>query len=305
MNTKRTIAIFGVTLGSIAGCAAALPPQDLVTARSAYNRANNDGSTGKRNPRDLDAARKQLEVAEASFRENGDTQGTRDQAYLAIRKAEYAEVIARTSRSDEATGATVDAMHADEKRTVAGTAAALTRSKSELASQNAALAAQDVTIAHGKVALKDEKARREEAEKRAAQAAADLAKFASVKQEARGMVITLSGSVLFVTAKAELLPAAQLKLNDVANALIKEDPLSKLVVEGHTDSQGAAAYNQDLSQRRAQVVRDYLVSRGIAADRITSQGFGPTRSIADNNSTEGRANNRRVEIVVQPSNPAP
>lgn len=303
MNTKRTIAIFGVTLSSIVSCAAALPPQDLVTARSAYNRANNDGSTGQRNPRDLDAARKQLELAEASFRENGDTQGTRDQAYLAIRKAEYAEVVARTSRSDEATGATVDAMHADEKRTVAGTAAALTRSKTELASQNAALAAQDVTIAHGKVALKDEKARREEAEKRAAQAAADLAKFASVKQEARGMVITLSGSVLFVTAKADLLPAAQLKLNDVANALIKEDPLSKLVVEGHTDSQGAAAYNQDLSQRRAQVVRDYLVSRGIAADRITAQGFGPSRSVADNNSAEGRANNRRVEIVVQPSTP--
>ncbi len=294
MNTKRTIAVFGVMLTGLAACAAALPPQDLVTARSTYNRANNDGSTAKRNPRDLDAARKQLEVAEASFEENGDTQGTRDQAYLAIRKAELAEVIARTSRSDEATGATVDAMHADEKKTVAGTAAALARSKTELASQDAQLAA-------GKVALKDEKARREEAEKRAAQLASDLSKFASVKQEARGMVITLSGSVLFVTAKADLLPAAQLKLNDVANSLIKEDPLSKLIVEGHTDSQGAAAYNQDLSQRRAQSVRDYLVSRGIAADRITAQGFGPTRSIADNNSAEGRANNRRVEIVVQPS----
>jgi outer membrane protein OmpA-like peptidoglycan-associated protein len=158
-----------------------------------------------------------------------------------------------------------------------------------------------VAIANGKIALKDEKARREDAEKRAAQAAADLAKFATVKQETRGMVITLSGSVLFASAKSELLPAAQVKLNDVANALIKEDPLSKIVVEGHTDSQGAAAYNQDLSQRRAQSVRDYLVSRGIAADRVTSQGFGPSRSIAENNSAEGRANNRRVEIVVQPS----
>ena len=134
---------------------------------------------------------------------------------------------------------------------------------------------------------------------------ADLAKFASVKQEARGMVITLSGSVLFASAKSDLLPAAQLKLNDVANALIKEDPLSKIVVEGHTDSQGGVPYNQELSQRRAQSVRDYLVSRGIASDRVTAQGFGPSRSIADNNSPEGRANNRRVEIVVQPSTPAP
>ena len=294
MKTIRTIAIFGLTLATIAGCAASLPPQDLVSARNAYSRAQNDGTTMKANPRDMDAAKKQLDVAEASFEENGDTQGTRDQSYLALRKTEIAEVIARTARSDSATTATVDAMHADEKRTVASTAAALTRSKNENATQ-------DVTIANGKIALKDEKARREDAEKRAAQAAADLAKFATVKQEPRGMVITLSGSVLFASAKSELLPAAQVKLNDVANALIKEDPLSKIVVEGHTDSQGAAAYNQDLSQRRAQSVRDYLVSRGIAADRVTSQGFGPSRSIAENNTAEGRANNRRVEIVVQPS----
>ena len=294
MKTIRTIAICGITLATIAGCAASLPPQDLVSARNAYGRAQNDGTTMKANPRDMDAAKKQLDVAEASFEENGDTQGTRDQSYLALRKTEMAEVIARTARSDGATTATVDAMHADEKRTVANTAAALNRSKNENATQ-------DVAIANGKIALKDEKARREDAEKRAAQAAADLAKFATVKQEPRGMVITLSGSVLFASAKSELLPAAQVKLNDVANALIKEDPLSKIVVEGHTDSQGAAAYNQDLSQRRAQSVRDYLVSRGIAADRVTSQGFGPSRSIAENNSAEGRANNRRVEIVVQPS----
>jgi outer membrane protein OmpA-like peptidoglycan-associated protein len=301
MKTIRSLAVFGLMLGTIAGCAAGLPPQDLVTARTAYNRAHDDGTTLQANPRDMDAAKKQLDVAEASFEADGDTQGTRDQSYLALRKTELAVVIARTARSEGATGATVDAMHADEKRTVAGTAAALARSKNENATQDAALAAQNVTIANGKIALTDEKARREDAEKRAAQAAADLAKFASVKQEPRGMVITLNGSVLFASAKSELLPAAQLKLNEVASALIKEDPLSKIIVEGHTDSQGGATYNQDLSQRRAQSVRDYLVSRGIAADRVTSQGFGPSRSIAENNSAEGRANNRRVEIVVQPS----
>jgi outer membrane protein OmpA-like peptidoglycan-associated protein len=271
-----------------------MPPQDLVNARSAYTRVNSDGSTAKNDPSDLDTAKKQLDVAETSFRDNGDTQGTRDQSYLALRRTEYAEVIARTRTADAATGATVDAMHADEKKTVAGTAAALALSKTEIATQDNALATQ-------KVALKDEKTRREEAEKKAAQAMSDLAKFASVKQEPRGMVITLSGSVLFASAKSDLLPAAQLKLNEVADALIKEDPLSKIVVEGHTDSQGGVPYNQDLSQRRAQSVRDYLVSRGIASDRVTSQGFGSSRSVADNKSPEGRADNRRVEIVVQPS----
>jgi outer membrane protein OmpA-like peptidoglycan-associated protein len=305
MRTQSYIAIFGLALGTLAACAASLPPQDLVSARNAYNRASNDGTTSKLNPSDLDAAHKQLEVAETAFREDGDTQGTRDQSYLALRRTEYAEVIARTRRTDQATGATVDAMHADEKQMVAGTAAALARSKTALASQDNTVQQQNAALAAGKVALKDEKTKREEAEKRAAQAMADLAKFASVKQEARGMVITLSGSVLFASAKADLLPAAQLKLNDVANALIKEDPLSKIVVEGHTDSQGGVPYNQDLSQRRAQSVRDYLVSRGIASDRVTSQGFGSSRSIAENTSAEGRANNRRVEIVVQPSTPAP
>jgi outer membrane protein OmpA-like peptidoglycan-associated protein len=304
MRTQRQIAILGLAITGLAACAASMPPQDLVNARSAYSRASNDGKTGQADPRDMDVAKKQLDSAETSFRENGDTQGTRDESYLALRKTEYAEVIARTRATDAATGATVDAMHADEKKTVAGTAAALARSKSDLATQDTALASKDVALAAGKTALKDEKGRREEAEKRAAQAMADLAKFASVKQEARGMVITLSGSVLFASAKSDLLPAAQLKLNDVANALIKEDPLSKIVVEGHTDSQGGVPYNQDLSQRRAQAVRDYLVSRGIAADRVTSQGFGSSRSIADNTSAEGRANNRRVEIVVQPSTTA-
>lgn len=296
MRTQSYIAIVGLVINTLglAACAASLPPQDLLSARSAYERAKGDGLTAKVNPSDLDAAHKQLEVAESAFREEGDTQGTRDQAYLALRRTEYAEVIARTRRTDQATGATVDAMHADEKKTVAGTAAALARSKAALATQEGANEQQ-------KVALKDEKTRREEAEKRAAQAMADLAKFASVKQEARGMVITLSGSVLFTSAKSDLLPAAQLKLNEVANALIKEDPTSKIVVEGHTDSQGGVPYNQDLSQRRAQSVRDYLVSRGIASDRVTSQGFGSSRSIADNASAEGRANNRRVEIVVTPS----
>ena len=115
------------------------------------------------------------------------------------------------------------------------------------------------------------------------------------------MVITLSGSILFASGKSDLLPTAQMKLNEVAKALSKQDSNASIVVEGHTDSQGTAAYNQDLSQRRAQTVRDYLVSQGVAPGRVTAQGFGLTRPVADNGSAEGRANNRRVAIVVGPS----
>jgi outer membrane protein OmpA-like peptidoglycan-associated protein len=71
-----------------------------------------------------------------------------------------------------------------------------------------------------------------------------------------------------------------------------------MVVEGHTDSQGSDDLNLKLSEDRAAAVRDYLVSRGVAADRLSAVGVGEKRPIADNTSAEGRANNRRVEIVI-------
>jgi len=298
MKTIRTIAVSIASISAIglAACATSLPPQDLVNARTAYDRAS-AGPAAQFDPADLHTAKQQLDFAEASFTKEGDTQNTRDQAYLAVRKTELAESIARTKQANEDKEGVVNAMHAEEKQAVSATSAALSRSKAQVANQNVALNAQGA-------ALRDEKTRRQDAEKRAAQAAADLAKFATVTQSPRGMVITLSGSILFTTAKWDLLPSAQVKLNDVATALIKEDPLSKMVVEGYTDSQGGAAYNQDLSLHRAQAVRDYLVTRGIAADRITAQGFGLTNPIADNKSPEGRANNRRVQIVVQSADPA-
>jgi outer membrane protein OmpA-like peptidoglycan-associated protein len=278
---------------SLIACAASLPPPDLVNARTAYDRAAS-GPAKQLNPADVHVAKKQLAVAEAEFRNNGDTPAARDQAYLALRKAELAEVVARTRSSEMGADGVEASMHAEQGRAVARTAAELARTRNELATQGAEASAT-------RESLEEERARREKAEADAAQARADLAKFASVKQEARGMVITLSGGVLFESGKSALLPSAQLKLNDVAKSLIQEDPDSKIVVEGHTDSQGAADFNQTLSQQRAQAVRDYLVSRGIASDRVTAQGFGFSRSVADNKSAEGRANNRRVEIVVQPA----
>jgi outer membrane protein OmpA-like peptidoglycan-associated protein len=117
------------------------------------------------------------------------------------------------------------------------------------------------------------------------------------------MVITLSGAVLFASAKSELFEAAQIKLNEVAEAL-KTQTGRDIVVEGHTDSQGTAPSNVELSQKRADAVRDYLVKRGIDSARIRGQGIGQTRPIADNTTQEGRANNRRVEIIVQPAKEA-
>lgn len=284
-QTMRTAVVLLSAFVAV-GCSSTLPPNELVTARSTYARAA-QGPAATAAMADLDSAKKNLDLAENVFKEEGDTYAAKDLAYAATRSAELAETRARTALALKAKDQTNASARANETNQAQQTAAELAKTKGQLASQTDALAT--------------ETERRKQAEARAAQAAADLAKFASVKQDpVRGMVITLSGGVLFESAKWQLLPAAQGKLNEVADALTKQDVNSTMVVEGHTDSQGKDAANQELSQKRAESVRTYLVSRGIAADRITAAGFGPSRSIADNNSPEGRANNRRVEIVVKP-----
>jgi outer membrane protein OmpA-like peptidoglycan-associated protein len=290
----KTIAAFGfLTLSTLAGCATAGVPQDLVTARSAYDRASH-GPTAQLDPADLHSAKETLDAAEKSFVDNGDTQDTRDAAYTADRRIQIAESRGRALQAEQDKSKVVADMNASQTATLRTTSAALGRANQQVASQG-----QQLQNANQQ--LQTDQARIAEANKRAAQAAADLARIASVKQEPRGMVITLSGSVLFASAKSELLSDAQVKLGDVAKALGDQDPDSKILVEGYTDSQGSASFNQDLSQRRADSVRSYLVSHGIASDRVTAQGLGLTSPVADNSSAEGRANNRRVEIVVQPS----
>jgi outer membrane protein OmpA-like peptidoglycan-associated protein len=103
--------------------------------------------------------------------------------------------------------------------------------------------------------------------------------------------------VLFETGQSDLLPGAQDRLNRVADFL-KNSPRS-VVVEGYTDSTGSASKNQKLSTQRAESVRDYLVAQGVPSDRITAQGKGASSPVASNAKSEGRAMNRRVEIVLQ------
>lgn len=108
---------------------------------------------------------------------------------------------------------------------------------------------------------------------------------------------TLEG-VNFHHDSARLTDGSMKTLDDAARILVRH---ADLVVEiaGHTDSQGAAAYNLDLSQRRANSVRDYLVSRGANAGKLTARGYGEAEPIADNGTREGRAKNRRVELRQQ------
>ena len=133
----------------------------------------------------------------------------------------------------------------------------------------------------------DEEAMAQQIEMSADVMAAELAKTGKV---------TLR-SIQFDTAKATLKPESSSMLDQVV-ALLKQDQSLKLEVQGHTDNVGAAAANLKLSQDRAAAVKDYLVTTGgIAAARLTTAGFGDTKPVAPNTTDEGRAQNRRVELV--------
>ena len=159
------------------------------------------------------------------------------------------------------------------------------------------LAKERDTLAQQRQMTEEERQKRIEAEKKAQDAMDALSKSLAVKADTRGTVITLSGGVLFATGQATILPGAQAQLNQVADAL-KTQAEHHFTIEGHTDNQGTDAINNELSNRRANAVRDYLIVRGVAAAAITAQGVGSTRPVADNRTTEGRAMNRRVEIIV-------
>jgi outer membrane protein OmpA-like peptidoglycan-associated protein len=289
------------------GCAT-VAPNELVNARSAYQLAS-QGPAEQLVPAELHKAHEALVLAEQSFLKDPDSQKTKDLAYVAQRKSEQAGALGAMAADKESK----DKANADfrkkqteivkqgkqdlsdsEKRTAAAQAeidkqAAVKevkdKSDAEFQKQQAEIVKQ------GRQDLSD-------SEKRTADAVAELAAIAAVKEEERGLVVTLSGGVLFRSAESTLLSSAKVKLDQVANALLSVRARN-LIVEGHTDSQGSASYNQGLSQRRADAVRDYLVQRGYPTDRIQARGKGKGSPIADNASPEGRANNRRVEIIIE------
>ena len=304
MKTMQFL-IIATLVALVAGCAPKAP-SELVNARAAYQHAS-EGPAEKLVPAELHKAHEALVRAEQSFQKEPKSDKTKDLAYVAQRKAELAGTLADTAaakaKKDKADAefqkqqaemvkqgkqelSEAEKQHAEKLAAIAAEQAAKEKEKTD-----AELQKQQAEIEKTLAALAAEKAGREKAE-------ADLAKLAAVKEEERGLVVTLSGSILFRSAEATLMSSAKEKLDQVAKALIAVHARN-LIVEGHTDSRGSESYNQGLSQRRADAVRDYLVQKGYPADHIQARGKGKGSPIADNASPEGRANNRRVEIVIE------
>jgi outer membrane protein OmpA-like peptidoglycan-associated protein len=292
-TTVSLVALASLAAASMVGCGGNIPPpKALVDARAEYQSAK-DGVAMQLDPTDVHEADLALQKAEAAWNDSQDPSDEHplDLAIVAQRKAQIASAEAAASKAQN------DLQQA-KTDLQAALAAQLNAAKGQLNQTQQALNTTQTQLQQTAAQAAAQKAQLADLEARLKDARDTIAKIAAVKDDSRGMVITLQGEVLFTTGKSDLKPAAMAKLDQIADALRgKEQPM---VVYGYTDNVGTYDNNITLSQKRGQAVRDYLVTKGIPNDLITAQGKGPDSPVAENTSVEGRAQNRRVEIVVQP-----
>jgi outer membrane protein OmpA-like peptidoglycan-associated protein len=287
------------------GCGAKQPSQELVNARSAYERAST-GQAAELVPADVYTARKSLERAEKAHEDDANSFEARSRAYIAERKAMSAiakaqsrEARRQVEAAEQQRLSVLESQRDSARLTLDETSAELERVRREMQTGNEELRNQLAQRARELEArqreLEDARRQRERAEQQVTAAVESLRQVGMVRSEARGTVLTLSGSVLFPFGKAELFPAAKQRLDQVATALANiERPVE---IEGYTDAIGSDANNLALSRERANAVRDYLIQRGVPSEKLKARGLGETNPIASNDTAEGRANNRRVELV--------
>ncbi|MGC2358427.1 MAG: OmpA family protein, partial [Candidatus Acidiferrum sp.] len=159
-------------------------------------------------------------------------------------------------------------------------------------------AARDRAAAQAETEKARQAAAQAEAEKAQlrAQLLAQLNSILQTRDSARGLIVNMS-DVLFDTGSHTLKAGAREKLAKISGILLAHPGLT-LQIEGHTDSVGSDEFNQQLSERRADAVRDFLAEQGVPVSSITARGFGKTQPVATNDTPEGRQRNRRVELVV-------
>jgi outer membrane protein OmpA-like peptidoglycan-associated protein len=228
-------------------------------------------------------------------------------------RADAAAEIRRRQEADQARAqaeaAKADAMRMKQEAEQAAAEAARQKQEADQATA-AAVAQQQAAQAAAAQAARDRAAAQAEAEKArqaAAQAEAEKAQLRAqllnqlnsilqTRDSARGLIVNMS-DVLFDTGSYTLKPGAREKLAKISGIVLAHSGLS-LQIEGHTDSVGGDEFNQQLSERRADSVRDFLAEQGVPGSSITARGFGKAQPVATNDTAEGRQRNRRVELVV-------
>lgn len=320
MITKRirtTTWCCGVIAGLAAACAS--PPRlnpALELARSEYNAAKADTVVVNLAPVALKKAEETLNQGDQLWQQRADKKQVTHRAYLAQQQTRIARETARLKAAEaaidgaglkrqevqlkvlnrEAEQATLEAAAAKDQTRTATLQAQEARNQTQIATVQAEAARNQARTAN----LQAQDARNQ-AQAASEEATAHIEKLTKqlseleAKQTERGLVLTLK-DVLFGVGKADLKPGAQRVVDQLAGFL-GDYPERGLLIEGHTDSDGSQTYNQDLSLRRAEAVRQALVSRGVAFRRIEVRGYGETYPVTTSTTAEGRQQNRRVEVV--------
>ena len=298
MNKKPLLTLAMAALVA-AGCASvSTPPPALVEARGAVNAAAANPNVLANAPLELKKANEALGRADQALAK-GDDVDVNHNAYLATQRARTAIAAGNAKASEdliktaevERERARADAREREAQRARSSAASARADARDARADANSqreqtAVAQQQAANATGQAAA---------AEARAAGLERQLLALEALKTD-RGMVITL-GDVLFEFNRAEVKPSAQARMAQLADFL-KQYPDRRVSIEGHTDNIGTAAYNTELSQRRAEAIKSQLIGLGIASDRIATVGYGKDFPVASNDTDTNRAINRRVEVVI-------
>jgi outer membrane protein OmpA-like peptidoglycan-associated protein len=284
MNMKANLSI-ALSLALVLGACVSTPQPNaaLETARSAVQSAEADPNVSKYAALDLDAAKKDLEVAESAANHHRDAEIAQP-AYLATQTARLAQARA--------------AAKADDARVAAGQAE---RDRIQLEARSREV---DKAQAQANAAKMEANAANQQASAATDQASRLQAEIDQLKATPtdRGLVLTL-GDVLFDTGKSELNSGASRKLDQLAQFL-SEHKDRRVQIDGFTDSVGSDSYNRELSQRRANAVKNALLTRGIDSTRINTEGYGKAFPVANNAESSGRQLNRRVEVVIGGENGA-
>lgn len=274
----------------LAGCASTpRHSPELARARNAVETLSGQPQLAETAQPDLKAARADLSRADRALQNGRPMEEVNQLAYLALRHAQAGE-----ARVDAARAQAQVAKATEERQGLLLQA----QKRQALAAQQSAQSAQQ----QAQSAQQQVQAARNEAQQAHAQAQAAQQQLKQLQNEElgahqtdQGMVMTLS-NVLFSTGKATLQPGAHLQLDRLASYL-KDHPKEKVLIEGSTDSTGSADYNEKLSGARAQAVAQALQLRGVQESQYQTIGLGEAYPVASNDTSAGRQQNRRVDIV--------
>jgi outer membrane protein OmpA-like peptidoglycan-associated protein len=261
----RGLAAAGFALAGLA-TACVQEPAELAKVRASYERAAADAGVQQRAGVEIYEAEQTLDRAEATWRGEGNYDEAVHQAYLASRKVEIARV-------------------ASERRALEEEIAALPGQSALLLRQSEQRSTASLVSEGHRVHLSED--REGDLER--------LLEKLDAEPTERG-VVTL-GDVLFDFDRADPKPAADDNLATLAEFL-RTHPERSVLIEGHTDGTGILEYNFDLSRRRAEAVKQHLEGEGVSGERILAVGYGPVYPVASNAIASGRAQNRRVEVVL-------